>query len=256
MNSVTTVVLARNEEARIGDCLRSVRRLGETLVVDTGSTDRTVEIAEERGARVVRTEWTGFVPARRLGMEEARTPWILMLDADERLTDELRAEIADVVETADAETDGFLIPRRTRFLGREMRHGGWSPDHQLRLFRKGRATYEDRGVHEFARVKGRVKKLTHAIVHLGEETWEGYVEKMNRYTTLQARDKAGATRAEAALQLLLRPPMTFLSAYLLRRGFLDGRPGFLLAVGSAFSQALRWIKVWERAMEAGRAARP
>lgn len=253
MHSVTTVVLARNEEARIGDCLRSVRRLGEIVVVDTGSADRTVAIAEERGARVVRIPWTGFVPARRRGMEEARTPWILMLDADERLTDELRAEIEEAVQAAEGETDGFRVPRRTRFLGREMRRGGWSPDRQLRLFRKGRAWYEDRRVHEFARVKGRVRDLRHPILHLGDETWEAYLEKMNRYTTLQAADLAGKSRAEAALQLLVRPPATFAGAYLLKLGFLDGLPGFLLATGSAFSQALRWIKVWEGAMEADRA---
>ncbi|MCA9771548.1 MAG: glycosyltransferase family 2 protein [Myxococcales bacterium] len=253
MTALTTIVIARDEAARIDACLASVEGLGEALVVDTGSTDATAAVARGRGARVIAIPWRGFVDARRRGLAACETPWVLMLDADERADAALREAIARAVGGEGGLAQGYRIRRRTRFLGREMRHGAWGRDRPLRLFRRDAAHYADRAVHEHAEVRGPTAELPGTIEHLGDASWGDYMRKLNRYTTLQAMDDARTARRGAAIQMVARPPLIFLRDYVLKLGCLDGWPGFLLAAGSSFSQFTRWAKRWEIQHETNRA---
>ena len=241
---LSVVVITKDEESAIGRCLDSVRWADEIVVLDSGSTDRTVEIAREHGARVeVSADWPGFGPQKNRALALAGGEWVLSLDADEWVPEDLAAEIRAAIAAPDGHA-GFELPRSSSFCGREMRHSGWWPDLILRLFRRDAARFSEDIVHERVLLDGRVGRLTRPLRHESFVSLHEVVDKMNRYSTAGAqmrvmRGKGGSVGAAVARGL-----WAFVRTYVLRAGFLDGREGFVLAVANAEGTYYRYLKAW------------
>jgi glycosyltransferase involved in cell wall biosynthesis len=240
---ISVVVITRNEEASIGRCLRSVDWADEIVVLDSGSTDRTVEIAAGLKARTsVTTDWPGFGRQKNRALGLATGDWVLSLDADESVTPELRDEILAAV-AADRGIAAYEIPRLSSYCGRFMRHGGWWPDHVVRLFRRGSARFSDDLVHERLIVDGRIGRLRNHLVHYAFENLEEVLDKVNRYSTSGAQMARARGRRGSLSSAVLRGLWAFVRTYFLKAGFLDGRQGFMLAVSNAEGTYYRYLKL-------------
>ena len=239
--AISAVVITRNEEEEIAECLDALRWADEIVVMDSDSTDRTVEIARGIADRVVNRPFNGFTEQKRAVTELARGPWILNVDADERIGPELRDEILALLKKGP-DRDGYTIPRLTWYLGRFVRHGGWYPDRKVRLFRKGRAEWVGGKVHESVRVDGPVGDLRRPLLHYSFRTLDDHRDTIERFTRLGAEDLAARGRGGRIVDILLRPPAAFLKMYLLRLGLLDGWRGFLIALLSARHTGLKHLR--------------
>jgi glycosyltransferase involved in cell wall biosynthesis len=228
---VSVFILSRNEEQKIGPALESVSWASEIVLIDSFSTDRTLEIAARHGARVVQVEFTRFGELRRAGVEHTTHPWIFSLDADERCTPEARDEILRIVADP-ASADAYLVPRRNTLLGREIRHGGWYPDYrQPQLFRRGRMTYAaGDDVHEGWTLDGRLGRMKSAVTQVPYRTLSEAIAKMNRYTSLGVARQEREGKSSGFVGALLHAKWAFFKAYVLQLGFLDGGPGLVIAV--------------------------
>ena len=245
MPPISAVLITRNAASQLEACLDAVSFCDEILVVDSGSTDETVAIAQRRGARVIATHWRGFGPQKQFAVEQAGNDWVLCIDADERVSEPLRDAIRAAL-AAPAFT-AYAFPRCNRFLGRYLRHGEGYPDWSLRLFDRRHARWSDDAVHEKVIADGAAGRLHGDLVHDSAETLEHYLEKQNRYTTLAAQAAHARGKQAGAAQLLLSPTLRFFKFYVLRLGFLDGVPGLihiLIGCGSSF---LKYAKL--RAMQ-------
>ena len=266
---LSVVIITYNEEANIGRTLASVAPLvrdgqGEVIVVDSGSTDRTVEIARQDGAKVFVEPWKGFAAQKNSALEKASGDWILSLDADEEIEPTLVEEIREnpafrlslprsasgewcltiKPEALKGKPVAFWIPRKNFFLGRWIRHGGFWPDPKLRLFLRGMAKFENREVHEDARTSGRTGAIeAGTLIHHSYPTLSDYIEHMNRYSSLGA-EMAGP-RGFSLVNIVLRPLATFIYNYFFRLGFLDGREGLLLHLYHAVYVSWKYAKAWE-----------
>jgi glycosyltransferase involved in cell wall biosynthesis len=241
---VAVVVITLDEEAHIRRCLESVAWADEMIVVDAESRDKTVQIARELTDRVISRPWPGFAAQKNFGLEQSTADWILSLDADEEASPELRDEIVTTIAETHA-CDGYAVRRRNMFLGQWIRHGGLYPDWQVRLFRRGRGRFVERAVHESVRIEGSVGRLRGHLVHRSYEDVRDFCERANRYSSLAAEEWIGEGRRVRTRELVLRPAARFLSMYLIRRGFLDGRRGLLLAALYAYYVFMRSAKIWE-----------
>jgi len=250
--SLSVVVICKDEEANIRDCLESVKWADEIVVVDSGSSDRTVEIAREYTDRVIHHDWAGYGPQKDFAMSRATGDWILNLDADERVSPELAREIRTVL-AADADFAGYSMPRRTFYLGRWILHGGWYPDRKVRLVRRGKGAWGDSTLHESLAVSGRVGRLSGDLLHYTYRDISDHLRVVDEFTTLAAEKAAETGRRRALLGAILHPPWKFLSMYVLRLGFLDGAAGFILAVISSYYVFLKYAKLWELLHAGGRA---
>ena len=243
---LSVVVITLNEAERLRACLESAAWADELVVVDAESQDKTVQIAREFTDRVLVRPWAGFAVQKNFAVAQATGDWILSLDADEEVPPELRAEIQALLGAEPAE-DGYRVPRRNIFWGRWIRHGGLYPDWQLRLFRRGRGRFVERTVHESVRVEGRVGRLESPLVHRSYRDVADFLERADRYSTLAAAEWVRSGRRAGVGDLVVRPAGRFLSMYVVRGGFLDGWPGFLLACLYAYYVFVRSAKVWEGA---------
>jgi glycosyltransferase involved in cell wall biosynthesis len=265
---LSVVIITFNEEANIGRTLASVQPLvadgkGEIIVVDSGSTDRTVEIAKSYGANVLVEQWKGFAAQKNSAIAKATGDWILSLDADEELNSELIEELTGARRdgsppyerylTSPAATKpaaaGFCIRRQNLFLGKWMKHGGFWPDPKPRLFRRGMGTFEDRAVHEDIRVDGQTALIPHgALIHHSYPTLSDYIEHMNRYCSLGAQMVVATGKVRFSfVNIVVRPLFTFIYNYFFRLGFLDGREGLLLHLYHAVYVSWKYAKAWELA---------
>lgn len=272
--NLSVVIITFNEEANIGRTLASVQPLvadgkGEIIVVDSGSTDRTVEIAKSFGAKVFIEEWKGFAAQKNSAIDKATGDWILSLDADEELDTELIGEFTGNCDNKAGERSaahewcltlggaarevlkgspvGFLVRRKNYFLGRWIQHGGFWPDPKLRLFRRGTGRFEDRAVHEDVLVDGPTKTIPYgALLHHSYPTLSDYIEHMNRYSSLGAEMVVTKGKVRFSLSnIVLRPLATFIYNYFFRLGFLDGREGLLLHLYHAVYVSWKYAKAWE-----------
>ncbi len=239
--NLSVIIIAKNEERNIAECLKSVSFASEVIVVDTGSTDRTVEIARDHGARVEHAGWEGFGLAKGRALKYATREWALSLDADERVSDALAQEIQKA--TAQSAIDGFEIPRLTNFVGSWIRHSGWYPDYVLRLFKRGRGRFSPAQVHERVILSGPSARLKHHLLHYSYRSIEDYVSRMNRYTSLAARELFENGKRFSWWQPLLKPPAIVFKRYILKFGFLDGRAGAEIAILSAVYVFLKYSKL-------------
>jgi glycosyltransferase involved in cell wall biosynthesis len=245
MATVTVVTITFNEEKNIKDCLTSVRWADEVIVVDSGSKDRTVDVAREHATKVLLAPWNGYGAARNFALRHAAGDWVFWLDADERVTPELAAEIRRVVVENDVRHAGYSVARRAYFLGRWIRHCGWYPSRVIRLFRKGKGTFSENRVHEQLHVDGPVAPLSNDLLHFTDPTLHHYFTKFNKYTSLAAQDLKESGRSCSLSDLIIRPPFTFLKMYLIRLGFLDGMRGLILSMLSSLYVFTKYVKLWE-----------
>jgi len=241
---LSVTIIAWNEEERLRSCLESVSWADEIVVADAESSDKTVQLAREFTDRVWVRPWPGFAIQKNFALDQATGDWILSLDADERVSPELAQRVKAIV-TADGPADGYLVPRRNMFWGAWVRYGGLYPDYQLRLFRRGAGRFVEDAVHESVRVTGRVETLGEALLHHSYRDLEDFVRRSNRYSTLAARDWLRRGRRVGVPGLIMKPLGRFFSMYILKRGFLDGWRGLVLAVLYAEYVFLRMAKAWE-----------
>jgi glycosyltransferase involved in cell wall biosynthesis len=248
--NISIALITLNEEVNLPHTLESVNPLlrdgqGEVIIVDSGSTDRTLEIARSFGAKIFCEPWKGFAAQKNSAMEKASGDWVLQLDADEALEPELAREIISQLE-ASANLVGFWIPRKNFFLGRWIKHGGFYPDPKLRLIRRGAGKFEEYGAHPTIKVEGATGRLKHALIHNAYPNLRGYIDHMNSYSTSGAEIAvAQGHRGFNLLNILVRPKLTFIYNYVFRLGFLDGREGFLLHMYHAVYVSWKYAKAWE-----------
>jgi glycosyltransferase involved in cell wall biosynthesis len=245
MATLSVITITLNEERNITDCLRSVTWADEIIVVDSGSTDRTVELARQFTRRVYGVEWKGYGAARNHALELATGEWILWLDADERVPDRLADEIRRIIGIEDHTVSGYSVARRAYFLGRWIRHCGWYPSRVTRLFRRTRGKFNERRVHESIMVDGRIERLNNDLLHHTDPSLYHYFTKFNRYTSLAAEDMKSSGITFSLSDILLRPPYVFLKMYVLRLGFLDGMHGLILSLVSSAYVFVKYTKLWE-----------
>jgi len=255
--SLSVIIITLNEAAHIADCLASVAFADECIVVDSGSTDETREIARRLGARVVQTEdWPGFGPQKNRALDLAGCDWVLSIDADERVTPELQAEILDILQRSATAADGpheardavnrftaYRIARLSNFGGRWIRHSGWWPDHVLRLFRRGTARFKDVAVHESVVTDQPVGTLQNHFLHYPYANLEQFIAKINHYSSEAAAMMHARGKRTTVLGAWGHSAWTFIRLYVLRRGFLDGKEGFILAVMAASGSFFRYTKL-------------
>lgn len=243
MSRLSLIVITKNEEASIGRCLRSVAFADEMVVVDNGSTDKTVEIARALGARVIEArDWPGFGPQKNRALDAATGDWVLSLDADEWVEAPLADEIRALVARANP-ADGYNIPRRSRFCGKVVHFCGWSPDYVLRLFRRERGRFSDDKVHEHVDVKGRIAKLKNPIEHDSITDLADAEDKIERYATAAAQALKAKGKKSSLLKAWLRGQGAFLRTYIFRLGFLDGITGWSVADYNRRYTAEKWRRV-------------
>jgi glycosyltransferase involved in cell wall biosynthesis len=242
MPELSAIVITRDEAANIGACLDSLAFCDERVVVDCGSTDATVDIARQKGARVAFHEWSGFGPQKNYALSLATGAWVLSIDADERVTPALAAAIRAAIATGDA--DAFEFPRLSNFCGRPIRHSGWYPDYVLRLFRRGKAAFDDVIVHERVICDGVVRRLRPPLLHDAMPRLEDALLRIDRYSTAKAQMIVASGRKVSFLTGISHGLISFLRAYVLRAGFLDGAEGFLLAVVTAETSYYPYMKAW------------
>ena len=250
--TLSVVLITQNEEANLPGTLESLMPLvrdgkGEIIVVDSGSTDRTLEIARSYGAKVFSEAWKGFAGQKNSAIEKATGAWVLQLDADEPLEPELASEIESAL-AGDSPLQGFWIPRKNLFLGRWIRHGGFYPDPKLRLIRRGAGKFEEYGAHPTIKISGPTRHLRHALIHNAYPTLRGYIDHMNSYSSSGAQlAVAKGHRSFNSLDIVVRPLLTFVYNYFLRLGFLDGKEGFLLHLYHSVYVSWKYAKAWELA---------
>ena len=240
---ISLVIITLNEEAHIERCIRSVPFVDDVVVVDSFSTDRTVEIAKSCGARVFQEKWRGFGPQKAFAASQAKNPWVISLDADEALSPELGAEIMECFADLNPEA-GYLFPRKSYHLGRWIGHGGWYPDYQLRLFNKDKSQWNSAALHEKVEVTTQIK-MKCDLLHWVFDNLSDQVVTNDRYSSLGAQQLNAAGKKFSYFKLLTKPVSKFIECYFFKAGFRDGLPGFIIAVGAGYSIFLRHAKLWE-----------
>jgi glycosyltransferase involved in cell wall biosynthesis len=238
---ISATIITFNEERTIARVIESLRCCDEILVLDSGSTDRTVDIATKFGARVVEASWHGFAAQKNIAAELAVNDWILSLDADESLSEALEAEIWQI-KKAGPQFDGYTMPRLAQYLGRWILHSGWYPDRKVRLFDRRKARWVGEYVHESVVVEGRVGHLESNILHFTCSSLSEHLKSMDRYTTLAAEEIVASKRSVTLVDLLINPPWTFFRTYFLKFGFLDGNEGLTIAFMAALYNYVKYAK--------------
>ncbi|TXT35734.1 MAG: b-1 4-glucosyltransferase [Comamonadaceae bacterium] len=241
---LSVIVITHNEQANIGDCLQGLDFADEVIVVDSTSTDQTADIARAWGAQVhVTPDWPGFGPQKNRALALAQGQWVLSLDADERVTPDLRREILGVLEQTHG-PEVYRFPRRSSYCGQFMLHSGWSPDWVVRLFQRGSAQFSDDLVHEKLLVKGKMGELKSPLMHLSFPDFESVLDKANRYSTAGAVAMRAKGRCASLWGAIGHGVWAFFRTYVLRRGFLDGQLGLALAISNAEGTYYRYAKRW------------
>lgn len=243
--TISVAIITHNEAENIARSLASVAWADEIVIIDSGSTDATVEIASHHGAKISSEEWRGFAAQKNFAITRCTSDWILSLDADEEVSPALATEIKTQINAPTA--DAYFLPRRNFFLGRWMRRGGYYPDAKLRLFRRGKAAFEARTVHETLQTSAQTATLHNDLLHHAYPTLASYIEHMNRYSTLGAATIASRDhRISIIWHALITPFATFVYNYVIRLGFLDGREGLLLHLYHSVYVSWKYAKAWER----------
>jgi glycosyltransferase involved in cell wall biosynthesis len=242
---ISAIVTSYNEEINIKECLESVLFADEVLLVDSFSRDRTVEIARSLPkVRIVQHEYFGSAAQKNWAMDRAEHPWVLIVDADERVTAELAREIVDVLSRGPV-ADHYSIRRQNIFVDRIIRHSGWSTDKVVRLIRNGTARYPNRRVHADMSPEGPTPTMTAPLLHYTFRSFSQYLEKFQRYAEWGAAEAFKRGKSPGVAELFFRPAWRFFRMYVLQAGFLDGRHGFVLCALQSYGVFLKWAKVWE-----------
>jgi glycosyltransferase involved in cell wall biosynthesis len=246
---ISATIITYNEERNLPRAIESLRCADEVLVMDSGSSDRTVELAEKHGARVVESAWPGYANQKNRAAEQATHDWILSIDADESLSEALEGEIWQLKKNGPR-FDAYTMPRLAQYLGRWIHHSGWYPDRKVRLYDRRKARWEGAYVHESVKVNGRVGHLQSNLLHFTTGSLSEHLKVMDRYTTLAAEQLLATGEEVTWGRLILEPPWTFLQTYVLKLGFLDGVEGLAIANMAALYNFVKYAKA--RFMSPGR----
>ncbi len=241
---VSAIIITKNEAHNLSECLATLNWVHEMIVVDAESEDGTADLAREFTDKVFIRKWEGYANAKSFALAQATGDWIFAIDADERVTPELREEICALL-SVEPQCAGYEMPRLANFLGKWMMHGGWYPGHVLRLFRREIGGFDNVAVHEAVQVPGKIGRLRHHLLHYTDPDIKHYFEKYNRYTSLAAEELQRQGKRFHLWDLLFRPLWFFFRMYILRTGFMDGLPGFILASFSAAYVFTKYAKLWE-----------
>jgi len=239
--TLSVILITKNEAELVGQCLESVKWADEIIVVDSGSTDATVEICKRYTDRVTVTDWPGFGPQKNRALAMATGDWVLSIDADEEVTPGLAQEIREVLQAPLAQ--GFTLPRLSSYCGRFMRHSGWWPDPVLRLFQRGAGSFTPARVHERVELEGSVGALQQTLLHHSFRSLDQVLQKVNHYSHEGALALHAQGRRASLATAIGHGLWSFIRTYLLQRGFLDGREGFILAVSNAEGTYYRYLKL-------------
>jgi len=243
--SISVCIICGDDEKHIRQCLESSTWADEIVVVDHGSKDKTFEIVKEFTDKAYQRPWTGFIDQKNAVLSHATTDWVFSLDSDEVISDDLKAEIKQIIQMPSAKA-GYYVPRRTYFHGRWINHSGFYPDKQLRLFQRTRSKWIGSRVHERIHIDGDIGTLTSDLYHYPfDGTISGLEDTSNRYSSLQSQNMFDDGKRFKLWQLIFRPLGKFLEVYVWKRGFLDGIPGFVIGINAAHSMFLRYIKLRE-----------
>jgi glycosyltransferase involved in cell wall biosynthesis len=238
---ITATIITLNEERNIARAIESLRCCDEVLIVDSGSIDRTVELAQNLGVRVIEAGWLGYAAQKNWAAEQAANDWILSLDADEALSEALEAEIWNLKKSGPR-YDAYTMPRLARYLGKWILHSGWYPDRKVRLYHRSKAKWVGEFVHESVQPYGRVGHLQSNILHFTCDSLSEHLKTLDRYTTLAAQEIAARRVTVPLYKVFLDPGWTFLKTYFVQRGFLDGHEGLVIAYMAAFYTFLKYSK--------------
>jgi glycosyltransferase involved in cell wall biosynthesis len=255
VHTFSAIVITKNEERNIRECLESITWAHEIVIVDAGSTDRTVEIAKEFTSRIFHRPWDGYGAAKNYGLSQCTGDWIVSLDADERITPELRKEIFSALSSADQTVAAMSMPRRANFLGTWISHCGWYPGRITRVFRRSAGRFTEERVHEGLEIQGATISLHSDLLHYTDPDLKHYFEKFNKYTSLAAEELKERKKIFSLVKLLVNPLWVFVKMYFFRLGFLDGIPGLILCVLSANYVFTKYAKLWEYSLQKERVAR-
>jgi glycosyltransferase involved in cell wall biosynthesis len=238
---ISATIIAQNEERNITRAIESLRCCDEIVVLDSGSVDRTVELATKAGARIVERSWQGYANQKNVAAEKASNDWILSLDADEALSEALEGEIWHLKKRGP-EFDAYTVPRLAQYMGRWILHSGWYPDRKVRLYDRNKSTWVGDFVHESVKVDGRIGHLQANLLHFTCESLSEHLKTMDRYTTLAAEELVSRKKPISWSHLILDPMWTFTRTYLFQRGFMDGVEGLTIAYMAALYTFLKYAK--------------
>lgn len=244
MSKVSGIIICKDEEKNIEDCIKSILWCDEIVVVDSYSTDDTIGIAKKYTSSIFQNEWKGFHEQRKFALSKVNHEWTFSIDADERCTKELEKEIKNLLELKDISHDGFEIPRKSFFLNKWIKHGGWYPNYQLRLFKSKSAKVSDRLVHESYLVNGTTGRLKNDILHYTVTSVSEFITKINSYSDLSAMEKVEKKNVNF-LDILIIPGIAFLHQYILKGNFLDGVAGLMVSKFHMMTKLLNNMKIWE-----------
>ena len=242
MNKISVIIITKDEEKNIHDCLKSVDWADEIIVVDSESTDRTVELAKQFTDKIFIRKWEGYVPQKRYALSLATNDWILSVDADERITPELKEEILNL---SPADFSGFRIRRKNFLLKKEITSCGWEKDYQLRLMRKDKSSFSDRLVHEKFIVDGKVGMLNSPMLHFTFSSFAEYFSKINHYSSLKAEELIEKKKRVGAWTIFSHTFAAFFAFFIIKRGFKDGIYGLIISLLHSVSTMMNYIKLWE-----------
>jgi len=241
---ISAILITQNEAHNLRDCLTSVSWVDEIIIVDAGSADGTLDIAREYTEKIYQNPWPGFAAQKQFGLDRATKPWALSIDADERVTPELRNEIVALLSSSEIPHSGYAIPRLSTFLGKFIYHCGWYPGYQLRLFRREVTRLSPARVHEGFLVDGSVDNLKNHFLHYTHPTLAESLKRLNRYSSLEAADRVARKRVHW-WDMIAHPVAAFFNKYIGLRGYKDGMHGFLLSAVTAMVKMALYMKIWE-----------
>jgi len=245
MSELSVIIITYNEEENIKHCLESVKWSDEIVIVDSFSSDKTVEIAREFTPKVFQNKWTNFSEQKNLALEKASNEWVLSVDADERATAKLKEEILTILNSEFPSFNGYYIPRRNHYLGRWIRHCGWYPNYKLRLFRRVKGRFNERTVHESVVVEGRKGHLKSHLNHYSYKNLSDHLGRIDKFSSLAAEEMFTQGKRARVFDLLFRPLTRFIKMYLINRGYLDGIYGLIVSLMGSFYVFMKYLKLWE-----------
>ncbi|HNX00290.1 MAG TPA: glycosyltransferase family 2 protein [Candidatus Cloacimonadota bacterium] len=242
---ISATIITKNEERNIRRCLESIKWVDEIIVLDSGSTDKTVDICREFTSNVFQVEWLGYGKTKQSAVDKATSPWILSIDADEEITPKLADVIREKVLNP-GDCNGFEIKRKSQYLGKWIRHSGWNRDYPMRLFRKDSGHFNDKLVHESVIINGKRCRIHEEMLHYTYPDLETHLRKIDKYAECWAEEKALKGKKGSLHGTFLHTVLRFIFTYFLKLGFLDGKTGLILAMNSALSVYMKHMKLWER----------
>ncbi len=245
MVNISVCMITFNNVRTVEKALKSVLPwANEIIVVDSFSTDNTPKIAKKYANHFEQRQWPGHMDQYNYCISKAKNKWVIFIDADEEISSELSQEIMQRIKTDSSKYDGYIIHRRTFYLGRWIMRGGWVPDYEIRLFKKSKGAFKG-GLHAKVVVQGKVGTLNNFYFHYNYRDIADQIDTINNYSDTAARDMIAEGRKFSFIDLIFRPPFRFIKEYLIKRGFLDGMPGFVIAVSTVYYVFIKYAKLWE-----------